>query len=101
MLSTTDLAGIIVNNTDDDPNGQEEACEISLDDVELETCPTGTALVGVAVPDNGDPNTAPAVCNLAGLDRCISGDLTGAFVTDTDSNTVFDTTTPDTQELIG
>ena len=98
--STTDLSGMVVADTNDNPNGQEAACEISLDDVELETCPTGTALAGVAVPDDGNPTTFPAVCNLSGLDKCISGDLTGAFVTDTDGNTFFDTTLPDTQEPI-
>ena len=99
--STTDLAGILVNNTDLMNDGLEAACEISLDDVELETCPAGTPLVGVAVPDNGDPNTFPAVCNLSGLDKCpMNSDLPGVFVMDTDGNTVFDTILPDTTERV-
>ena len=91
---------MVVENRDGKPNGQEEACDISLSDVELETCPTGTALVDVAVPDDNNPLTFPDVCNLSKLDKCISGDLAGAFVTDTDGNTFFDTTLPDEQEKI-
>ena len=99
--STTDLAGIVVANTDDMNDGLEAACEISLDDVDLETCPAGTPLVGVAVPDDGNPNTFPAVCNLSGLDKCpMNSDLSGAFVMDTDGNTVFDTILPDTTEPV-
>ena len=55
---------MIVNNTDLLSNGQELACEISLDDVELQTCPVGTALAGVAVNDtDGNPNTIPPACS--------------------------------------
>ena len=92
---------MIVNNTNLVNNGVEAACEISLEDVELETCPAGTALEGVAVPDDGDPNTFPEFCNLSDLDRCIDGtDLAGVFVMDTDNNTVFDTIQPDTVEPV-
>ena len=55
--STTDLAGIIVNNTNLVNDGMEAACEISLDDVELQTCPEGTALEGVAINSTSPDNT--------------------------------------------
>ena len=83
--STTDLAGMIVNNTDLINNGLEAACEISQDDVELQTCPAGTALEGVAVnitsPDTTPPDGIPDVCTVSGLEICPVGtDQVGHFV---------------------
>ena len=80
--STTDLAGMIVNDTDVANNGLEAACEISLDDVELQTCPAGTALAGVAVLDTDeDPTTVPPACSASGLEVCPTGtDQAGHFV---------------------
>ena len=75
--STTDLAGIIVNNTDLVNDGLEEACEISLEDVELQTCPEGTALEGVAInstfTDTTPPDGIPDVCTVSGLEICPVG----------------------------
>ena len=80
--STTDLAGMIVNNTDLANNGLEGACEISLEDVELQICPAGTALEGVAVLDTDeDPTTVPPVCSASGLEVCPDDtDQAGHFV---------------------
>jgi hypothetical protein len=80
--STTDLAGMIVNNTDLANNGLEVACEISPEDVELQTCPTGTALEGVAVLDTDeDPTTVPPACSASGLEVCPDDtDQAGHFV---------------------
>ncbi len=80
--STTDLAGMIVNDTDVANNGLEAACEISLEDVELQTCPEGTALEGVAVLDTDeDPITVPPACSASGLEVCPDGtDQAGHFV---------------------
>ena len=50
---------IIVNNTDLVNDGLEEACEISLEDVELQTCPEGTPLEGVAI-NSTFTDTTPA-----------------------------------------
>ena len=64
----------------------EEACEISLEDVELQTCPEGTALEGVAInstsPDNTiPPDGIPDICNIPGLEICPMGtDQVGHFV---------------------
>ena len=75
--STTDLAGIIVNNTDLVNDGLEEACEISLEDVELQTCPEGTALEGVAInstsPDTTPADGIPDICTIPGLEICPMG----------------------------
>ena len=54
----------------------EAACEISLDDVELQLCPVLTALAGVAInstsPDtNGDG--FPESCQVQGLEVCPQG----------------------------
>ena len=72
--STTDLAGIIVNNTDLANNGMEAACEISVEDVELQTCPEGTVLEGVAInstsPDTTPADGIPDICNVSGLEIC-------------------------------
>ena len=56
----------------------EAACEISLDDVELQTCPEGTALEGVAInstsPDNTiPPDGIPDICTVSGLEICPVG----------------------------
>ena len=71
------IAGILVNNTDLANNGLEAACAISLDDVELQTCPAGTALEGVAVnitsPDTTPPDGIPDVCTVSGLEICPVG----------------------------
>jgi len=64
---------MIVNNTDLMNNGMEAACEISLDDVELQICPVATALAGVAVnstsPDT-DGDGFPDSCQVQGLEVC-------------------------------
>ena len=86
----TNLKGVKVSDKTTD-------CDLTLESADTEVCPTGTALVGVAVPHDGNPTTVPDVCNLSKLDKCISGDLTGALVTDTDGNTFFDNI-PDVQE---
>jgi hypothetical protein len=45
-----------------------------MDDADLQTCPAGTALEGVAVPDtDNDPNTFPTICNLPDLEVCPTG----------------------------
>ena len=74
---------MIVNDTDLANNGLEAACEISLDDVELEICPAGTALEGVAVPTLPIqiPHNIPEVCSVTGLEICPVGtDQVGHFV---------------------
>jgi hypothetical protein len=73
---------MVVNDTDLANNGLEAACEISLADVELQTCPAGTALAGVAVLDtDGDPTTVPSDCSASGLEVCPTGtDQAGHFV---------------------
>ena len=68
--STTDLAGMIVNDTDLSKQRIGSTCEISLqDDVELQTCPAGTALAGVAVnitsPDTTPLDGIPDVCTVS------------------------------------
>jgi hypothetical protein len=75
---------MIVNNTDLMNNGMEAACEISLDDVELQICPIATALAGVAVnstsPDT-DGDGFPDSCQVQGLEVCPEGTVqAGHFV---------------------
>jgi hypothetical protein len=73
----TQLEGILVNNTDAINDGLETACN------PFETCPAGTTLQGVAVLDDGDPNTQLpiALCTQRGLETCPAGtDQAGHFV---------------------
>jgi len=99
--SSTDLAGMIVNNTDLMNNGLEAACEISLDDVELQICPVATALAGVAVnstsPDT-DGDGFPDSCQVQGLEVCPDGTVqAGHFVRgdgNLDTNQVVDPDAP-------
>ena len=66
----TQLAGILVNNTDVTSNGLEAACN------PFEICPADTVLTGVTVLDDGDPSTIPDVCELdtlgGTLQNCIA-----------------------------
>ena len=76
---------MIVNNTNLANNGLEAACEISQEDVELQICPEGTALEGVAVnitsPDTTPPDGIPDVCTVSGLEVCPDDtDQAGHFV---------------------
>src|SRR5215204_366904 len=80
---TTDLAGIVVNNTDLMNNGLEAAVK-SLDDIELQICPVLTALADVAVnstsPDT-DGDNIPDSCQVQGLEVCPEGTVqAGHFV---------------------
>ena len=86
----TDLEGVVVSE--------------APTDCFLNTCPLGTPLAGVVLNitefqnDDSPADGTPDVCTIQGLDKCISGDLAGHFVMDTDMNTVFDDILPDVQE---
>jgi hypothetical protein len=65
----TQLAGLLVADTDQTNDGQEEACS------PFDICPEGTVLEGVAVLDDRDPTTPlpEELCTLNGLEKCPDG----------------------------